>query len=74
MKLSFCAAIAGVQIAVAVGALALGHLSVAAAFGVFAVVQLIGVLGQRCGPERACETRLVAPDAPVPARQILDRQ
>lgn len=73
MNLSFCAAIAGVQIALAVGALALGHASIAAAFGVFAVVQLIGVLGQRCGPERACETRLVASDARVPAHHVLDR-
>lgn len=67
MKISLCEAIAGVQIAAAVAALALGQPAVAGIFAIFAVVQLISVVGQRCGLAGACETRLVAQE--VPARR-----
>lgn len=64
MKLSFCAVIAGIQIAAALGALALGQPAIAAALGVFAMVQVISVIGQQCGPTGSCDSRVVAPDAP----------
>ena len=64
MRVSVCSAIAGVQVALALGALVLGQPLVAGVFGIFAVVQLVSVLAQRCGPEGACDSRLVAPDAP----------
>ena len=73
MKFSLCAAIAGVHLTIALGALALGQPLVAGVFGIFAVVQLIGVVAQRCGPDGACDSRLVAPGAPGSTAQHVGR-
>ncbi len=72
MKISFCAWVAGMQSALALAALALGYPQVAGAFGVFAVVQVISIAAERCVPDRACDTRLVSPDAPAPMRRARD--
>lgn len=66
MKISICAGVAGVQSALALGALALGYPQVAGAFGAFALVQLISIAAQRCATDGVCDTRLVAPDVPRP--------
>lgn len=59
MRISFCEGVAVVQIALALGALALGYPSVALAFGAFALVQVTSVVAQRCSPKGACETNFV---------------
>lgn len=65
--------IAGLQMLLAFGALALGQPAIAGVFGVFALVQLISVFGQRCVPGGACESRLVAP-GPARSRGDGDRR
>lgn len=66
MRISFCAVIAGLQSALALGALALGYPQVAGAFGVFALVQVITLTAERCTPDVTCDTRLVSTDVPRP--------
>lgn len=67
--MSLCAGLAGVQTALALGALALGHPQVAGAFGLFAVVQFMSIAAQRCAADGACDTRLISPDVPRPLRR-----
>lgn len=68
MRISFCEGVAVVQIALALGALALGYPSVALAFGAFALVQVISVVAQRCGPNGACDANLVPEMTRDPSR------
>lgn len=64
-----CHGVAAIQYALALGALALGHIEVAGAFLVFALAQTFTLVVQRCGwAGGACET--AAPDRATTPRPV----
>lgn len=62
--LTLCHGVAGIQYALAIGSLALGHVELAGAFFVFALVQTFPLIVRRCGWSGACESTPVDPAAP----------